>query len=104
MQLNITKHIDSIGFYHCSGEGIPSLTQLKKMISECAYYKWLKAGKPKGRDWEFWLTAEQELFGNVEDGYNIKVCDLDLPENKGFREFWDITHVPELNSWWYRVS
>jgi hypothetical protein len=30
-------------------------------IAQAAYYQWLKAGKPNGRDQEFWLTAEKSL-------------------------------------------
>ena len=26
-----------------------------------AYYLWQKAGRPEGRDWEFWFQAEREL-------------------------------------------
>lgn len=32
-----------------------------KRIQECAYFKWLNAGKPGGQDNEFWLEAEQEV-------------------------------------------
>lgn len=27
-----------------------------------AYYKWERAGRPQGRDLEFWLAAEKEFF------------------------------------------
>lgn len=27
-----------------------------------AYYKWEEAGRPDGRDLEFWLAAEKEKF------------------------------------------
>lgn len=27
-----------------------------------AYFKWEKAGKPYGRDWEFFFSAEDEIF------------------------------------------
>lgn len=30
-------------------------------IATEAYYQWLKAGKPPGRDQEFWLKAEAEM-------------------------------------------
>jgi hypothetical protein len=33
-------------------------------IEEAAYYKWLVAGQPRGRDLEFWVTAEREVTRN----------------------------------------
>ena len=30
-------------------------------IATAAYYHWINAGKPAGRDQEFWLKAETEL-------------------------------------------
>lgn len=30
-------------------------------VNERAYWLWLQAGKPKGRDLDFWLKAENEL-------------------------------------------
>jgi hypothetical protein len=33
-------------------------------IAESAYYKWLDAGRPQGRDVEFWVAAEREVARN----------------------------------------
>lgn len=38
-------------------------------ISELAYHKWMQAGKPKGRDWEFWFTAEREIYNKIKLHY-----------------------------------
>jgi hypothetical protein len=35
--------------------------QCRAAIAEAAYYKWLAAGQPQGRDLEFWVTAEHEV-------------------------------------------
>jgi hypothetical protein len=32
-----------------------------EIIAEAAYYKWLEAGKPDGRDRDFWFQAESEF-------------------------------------------
>lgn len=37
------------------------LTARKDAISKAAYYYWLKAGKPAGRDQEFWIQAEKDM-------------------------------------------
>jgi len=34
---------------------------IEKCIAELAYFKWLKAGKPIGKDVQFWLEAESEI-------------------------------------------
>ena len=31
-------------------------------ISRVAFQLWEKAGRPEGRDWEFWLAAETQLL------------------------------------------
>lgn len=28
-----------------------------------AYHKWIDAGRPEGKDVEFWCDAEREMFG-----------------------------------------
>ena len=33
----------------------------RSAIAEAAYYQWLQAGKPSGRDQEFWFTAEKRV-------------------------------------------
>lgn len=35
---------------------------IEQEIQEVAYFKWLKAGCPDGRDLEFWFAAENEIF------------------------------------------
>lgn len=37
-------------------------------IATAAYYHWLKAGQPGGRDLEFWVKAEMELKGTAAGG------------------------------------
>ena len=37
--------------------------EIKQSISDLAYEKWEIAGKPHGRDSEFWLSAESEIIG-----------------------------------------
>jgi hypothetical protein len=39
----------------------------KRRIEECAYHLWEKAGRPDGRDLEFWDQA-RELVGMEESG------------------------------------
>lgn len=40
------------------------------MVREAAYFNWLNAGKPEGRDDEFWYAAErQEIGGTAEECY-----------------------------------
>lgn len=36
---------------------------VEKELNESAYFKWLEAGCPEGRDIEFWCAAEREMFG-----------------------------------------
>lgn len=48
---------------------------LRQKVRELAYSKWEQAGHPWGRDKEFWIEAEKELFGEnplVNGGYRIK--------------------------------
>jgi hypothetical protein len=35
----------------------------RQQIRDLAYKKWDDAGRPHGRDDEFWISAESELFG-----------------------------------------
>lgn len=59
---------------------------LRQQIRELAYKKWENAGCPWGQDREFWLEAEEELFGKdalKNGGYvlkgihkNVMVCPL----------------------------
>ena len=36
---------------------------LRETITQRAYQIWQQAGKPNGRDEEFWLKAEKEILG-----------------------------------------
>lgn len=46
---------------------------LRQQIRELAYKKWEESGCPTGKDEEFWVAAEQELFGKmVEGGYQVR--------------------------------
>jgi hypothetical protein len=38
--------------------------QCRAAVALAAYYKWLVAGQPQGRDLEFWVAAEQEVTRN----------------------------------------
>jgi hypothetical protein len=42
---------------------------VERQLKEMAYFNWLNAGKPQGRDLEFWLDAEREMFGFTVDEY-----------------------------------
>jgi len=51
---------------------------LRQQIRELAYRKWEESNKPCGKDKEFWVEAEKELFGEnplKDGGYRIKVKD-----------------------------
>lgn len=39
----------------------------EEMIREAAYYNWLNAGQPTGRDQEFWNEAERQIVGFTVD-------------------------------------
>jgi hypothetical protein len=39
---------------------VPNHRCRHERISERAYFKWLAAAKPMGRDLEFWIAAEEE--------------------------------------------
>jgi len=38
-------------------------------VAELAYRKWIEAGKPEGRDMDFWLLAEKELRKKIKFYY-----------------------------------
>lgn len=57
---------------------VVSFEGIRQQIRELAYSMWEKAGCPEGRDEEFWVSAERELFGEdslVDGGYRIKMED-----------------------------
>lgn len=39
------------------------LSNVDRDLHEMAYFHWINAGKPEGRDLEFWHDAEREMFG-----------------------------------------
>lgn len=40
-----------------------TLSSLIRKLEENAYYRWLNAGQPEGKEIEFWREAEQEVLG-----------------------------------------
>ena len=49
---------------------------LRQQVRELAYKKWEESGRPCGRDKEFWVSAEKELFGDEplrSGGYRLKI-------------------------------
>ncbi len=38
----------------------------REQIAQMAYNVWEKAGRPQGRDWEFWFEAERQLLESVK--------------------------------------
>lgn len=55
---------------------VPTLDQCQQSIREKAYSLWENAGYPESDGVQFWLQAEQELFGSpTGDGYRIYVVD-----------------------------
>jgi hypothetical protein len=49
---------------------------LRQQIRELAYRKWEESGRPGGRDKEFWVSAERELFGDEplkSGGYLVRI-------------------------------
>ena len=43
--------------------------RVQQDLQELAYFRWLHAGKPEGRDIEFWCAAEREMFGMTSNEY-----------------------------------
>ena len=39
----------------------PHVALNQEEVAACAYLAWEKAGRPKGRDLDFWLEAEMQL-------------------------------------------
>ena len=42
---------------------------------EAAYFNWLNAGCPEGRDLEFWLAGEEEIYG--PPWWNLSEIEMD---------------------------
>jgi hypothetical protein len=77
----LSKILDMIGSSAKSAEEGLTYEKLRQQIRELAYRKWEEANKPWGKDREFWIEAEQELFGENPlqlGGYLVK-------SNKGSR-------------------
>lgn len=41
--------------------------QIVSTIRESAYFLWVEAGKPEGRDLEFWCKAERKILGLLQE-------------------------------------
>src|SRR5512137_745053 len=55
-----------------------------EVVAEAAYYHWLKAGQPSGRDQEFWLKAEAQLRKAMAPQGSAKVkCVETKPDGEG---------------------
>jgi len=39
---------------------------LLEEVQKKAYFIWAKEGQPQGKDWDIWLRAEKEVFGNLK--------------------------------------
>jgi len=39
---------------------------LLEEVQKKAYFIWEKEGHPQGKDWDIWLRAEKEIFGNLK--------------------------------------
>ena len=48
-----------------SEDSVMSVDDRNEKVSHLAYRKWQEAGEPSGRDMEFWLAAENELYGDL---------------------------------------
>ena len=49
-----------------------------QMIQDAAYFNWLNAGKPSGRDLEFWCEAERQIAGGTAEecyGWMVEIQD-----------------------------
>jgi len=44
-------------------------------VRQAAYFNWLNAGCPEGRDEEFWLEAERQTFGYTSDEFYERMED-----------------------------
>jgi hypothetical protein len=59
---HIFDNIDLKDLQKCSGGA-----DLEKQVKEAAYFGWLNAGRPSGRDLEFWCQAERQIVGGTAD-------------------------------------
>lgn len=41
----------------------------ERWIPEAAYFNWINAGQPSGRDEEFWYEAERQIVGFTAEEY-----------------------------------
>lgn len=41
----------------------------RKHLYDAAYFNWLNAGSPEGRNLEFWIAAERQIFGCTQNEY-----------------------------------
>lgn len=65
---------------------------VEKELNESAYFKWLEAGCPEGRDIEFWCAAERDMFGytanEMDEAYRDAEKD-NVFNSYQFTTFWD---------------
>jgi hypothetical protein len=41
--------------------------EIDRLIENNAFLRWVDAGRPEGRDLEFWTAAEAEIFGIINE-------------------------------------
>lgn len=72
----------------------PTVTGNESNVSRLAYELWEKAGRPAGRDLEFWLTAEARLrsvapaASPAPSSEAIKASKATRPTKSGARKTW----------------
>jgi hypothetical protein len=59
--------------------------RIDESVAVRAYELWEKAGRPKGRDEEFWRLAEQEVL-NEDKGSPLRTPDTLYPSMKPSRQ------------------
>ena len=72
-----------------------------KDIEKMAYELWEKAGKPEGRDLEFWESAKKSFYSLSKENFKDAVTILEGDKNKSQRLGWTITQTigfPVYNS------
>ncbi len=64
---------------------VPTLEQCQQQVREYAYDLWEQAGRPEGDGSNFWVEAENQLFGGMTNGgYRIYVGDEQNPAPQAF--------------------
>jgi hypothetical protein len=62
--------------------------ELKQRIRERAHALWEADGCPEGREWDYWLIAEQEIVNESIAGEEdpLEALDHETPKPSGKRE------------------